>query len=365
MRKPLLFTILALGAGSLAAQISITSTNVPVSGDTIRVTDVNIATLPSYTATGANMVWQFDSVKATGQSMRDFKGPVAAGYMFGISSSDYGEKVADSIPIPGIITLKNVYNFYRKNGTTSFNLDAIGMTMQGFGVPNTFSDKDEMYFFPLNYGDRDSSTFKFSTFTYSAIPFVYKKEGYRITEADGWGTVSTPYGQTQCLRVTTTQYSIDTLKAMLPIFGFTVPINIGFPNYQRSIQWLTLTERIPFMEISGTVTSLGGGEVFLPTTARYRDIKREFVGIKEQEGQIAVSVYPNPVVNELNIVIPLSKNNTLEVFSATGQLVMKKELINTSAVNKHSVDVSGLGAGSYLGRLSNGSTVQNFKFTKQ
>jgi hypothetical protein len=240
------------------------------------------------------------------------------------------------------------------------------MTIQGFGVPNSFSDKDELYFFPLDYTDRDSSNFKFSTFTSTAIPFAYKKQGHRITEADGWGTVSTPYGNTQCLRVVTTQYSIDSIKAVIPVFGFTVPINFGFPNYQRSIQWLSLTERIPYFEVMGTVTQLGGGETFIPTSARYRDVKRDFVGINENtEAQIAVSIYPNPAVNVLNVVIPMDKKYSLEIYNVTGQLVMKTELLNDQALNKHSIDVSGFAAGAYLGTISNGKTVQNFKFNKQ
>jgi hypothetical protein len=367
MKKLLLsaFFITELAAFS---QISITSTNMPVSGDTIRVTDVNLTTIDDYTSTGANYTWSFDSVKALGQTLREFKSPAAAGYVFGISSQDYGEKTADSLSVPtgsSTMVLTDFYDFYRKNGTSSFNLDAFGFKYSGFGIPNIYSDKDEIYTFPLDYGDRDSTTFRVSTFTTTSIPFSYKKVGYRITEADGWGTVTTPYGQAQCLRVITTQYSTDSISMVLPIPGFTVPIVIPVPNYQRDIQWLTLTERIPFMEVSGTVIKFGAIETFVPASARYRDIKRDFVGVKEESAQLSVSIYPNPAINELNIKLPGNKECSLHIYSITGQLILQKNLYSNELENKQTIDVSGLAPGVYLGKITDGKTVQNFKFNKQ
>jgi hypothetical protein len=129
---------------------------------------------------------------------------------------------------------------------------------------------------------------------------------------------------------------------------------------------LSLTERIPYFEVTGTVAQFGGNETFVPTSARYRDVKRDFVGIEENpEAQIAVSIYPNPAVNELNLVIPSNKKYTLEIYNVTGQMVLKKELSNDQSANKHSIDVSGFAAGAYLGKISDGKTVQNFKFNKQ
>lgn len=370
MKKLLLF-IFVTSTFLSGAQISITSTNMPVSGDTARVSVPNILSLthPSntnYTLTGANYFWAFDSLNTNIQKVRKFEPSANSPYFFYFFYPKYGEKIQDSVPnLPAIplgtitLTIKDIWNFYRKNSTTSFNAEGTGMLISGLPVGATYTDEDELYKFPLNYGDRDSTTFKLSTPTTSLIPFVYKKGGYRITEADGWGAVRTPMGTEMCLRVVTTQYSTDTII----ISTLPQPFNkIPFPNYVRSYQWLTLGERVPYFEVTG---NLVGGN-FVANEVRYRDVPRSFVGIKEQENtQHALAIYPNPAVNELNLVIPKGKELELEIYSASGQLVMKKAVANKEAVNKHTIDISKLAQGLYSGVLSDGKSVQNFKFIKQ
>jgi hypothetical protein len=70
-------------------------------------------------------------------------------------------------------------------------------------------------------------------------------------------------------------------------------------------------------------------------------------------------------MNELNIVIPKTKELSLEIYSSTGQLVMSKTITNKEMMNLHTINISEFGAGLYSGRLGDGRTVQNFKFIKQ
>lgn len=367
--KKLILIALVLISALTNAQITITSTNMPVSGDSARV---SLPTIPSllnpantnYTLTGANFFWKFDSLNTNNQAVRQFQPSSASPYFFYFFFPKYGEKIQDSVPgLPAIplgtvsLTMKNIWNFYKKVSTTSFNAEGTGMTISGIPVGATYTDEDELYEFPLNYGNRDSTTFKLSTPSTSLIPFVYKKRGYRITQADGWGNVRTPLGTQPCLRVVTTQYSQDTIMLTSPI-----TLNIPFPNYVRSYQWLTIGEKIPYFEVSG---NLVGGN-FTPTMVRYRDIPRSFAGINEmQEQQLAFAIYPNPTINELNILVPKSKDLSLEVYNLSGQLIVKKNLSNNEILNKHTIDISGLSQGLYNGKLSDGKSVQNFKFIKQ
>jgi hypothetical protein len=309
------------------------------------------------------MIWAFDSLNTNNQAVRQFQPSSASPYFFYFFFPKYGEKIQDSVPnLPAIplgtisLTIKNIWDFYKKVSTTSFNAEGTGMTISGLPLGATYTDEDELYKFPLYYGRRDSTTFKLSTPTTSLIPFVYKKRGYRITEADGWGYVRTPFGTEPCLRVVSTQYSQDTIMLTSPI-----TFNIPFPNYVRTYQWLTLGEKIPYFEVSGNLVANN----FTPTQVRYRDTPRSFVGIKENESQHALAIFPNPAVNELNFVIPKSGEMSVEVFSQTGQLVMKRTVTNNEVMNKHTLDISKLATGLYSGVLSDGKTVQNFKFIKQ
>lgn len=363
--KTLLFFLFCLCIFNLKSQISITSTNMPVSGDTCRYSKASLTSIGNYTATGPSYNWDFSTLDSTGQDIRKFVPSSATPYSFYFFAK-YGEKTLDSVPIPAIpgfpLSMKNLYSFYKKNGTMSFNAEGLGITISGIpvGASPIASNDDELYLFPLNYLNRDSTTFNFSTPTFSSIPFIYKKHGYRITEVDGFGTITTPYGTDTCIRVVTTQYAIDSLI----INAIPAPFNrLGFPNYVRSYQWLTRSEKIPYLEITGNV-SFGN---FTPTQAKYRDKKRIFVGIKEENLNLALSVYPNPTTNDLMVITPKNEGSIkAELIDMQGKLVFEKTLDNNSFVaNQHRLEVSSLAKGLYILNLSNVSGKQSLKISIQ
>ncbi len=348
------------------AQISITNTSMPLSGDTIRYSSATLASVGNYTATGANYVWNFSSLIPNSQKLREFKASLSTPYGFFFFPPKYGEKITDTVKlpvaVPGIPTITDIYNFYKKTATV-FAVEGLGIKLAGFPVPNFYTDEDELYNFPLNYTDRDSTTFKFSTITSTLIPFVYKKQGYRITEADGWGSITTPYGTDNCLRVITTQYSIDTLRGSLTVGTFTVPFNFGFPNNQRSYQWLTTGEKIPYLEVSGNLV----GTAFTPTQVKYRDHIQSFVGIKEQDLELALSVFPNPTNNQLVIITPQHQGAIqAEMVNLQGKVVLSQLLTqNSDIANQHLLNVSGLAKGLYVLNLSTPTSKQSLKISVQ
>jgi hypothetical protein len=368
MKKNLLFILVSSFALSLTSQISITQINMPVSGDTCRYSNAKLSSVGDYTTTGTNYPWIFDTLRPTSQAIREFKAVANTPYTylaFLLGAAAYGEKTIDTVKIPSIpglpsISITDIYNFYNKSSAL-FKTEGVGVKLNGIPVPNLNSDDDELYFFPLNYTDRDSSTFRFSTLTTTLVPFQYIKQGYRITKADGWGSITTPYGTANCLRIVTTQYSIDTIKVFnVPIFG---TVAFGFPNYQRSYQWLTLGEKIPYLEVSGNVVAGN----FTPTQAKYRDSNRSFVGIKEENTALAISVFPNPSSNQLTIITPKNTGSIVaEIVDLQGKLVLHKDLINNSEiVNQHQLDVSNLSKGVYVLNLSNISGKQTLKISVQ
>jgi hypothetical protein len=384
MKKNLLTLLINFFAFSLFSQISITASDMPVSGDTIRYSNARLSSVGDYTTTGANHTWHFDTLVSVSQAIRSFKTITQTPYSiysFTWGPTALGEKVIDTVPLPNIpipgipsIKITNLYNFYSKKPSftpTRFVTEGTGVTItfSGTSVPlaNTYSDEDELYNFPLSYLDRDSTTFRFSTYsslTASLIPITYIKQGHRITEVDGWGTVATPHGTVSCIRVVTTQYSIDTLKGTvtLPIIG-TQPFAFGFPNYVRSYQWLTNGEHIPYFEVSGTLN----GTNFNPNQARYRDNYINFVGIKEQSLNLALSVFPNPSTHQLTIIT--SKDNgsiKAELVDLQGKVVLSSNLNdNSNMVNQHVIDVSGFAKGMYILNLSNLEGKQSLKISIQ
>ena len=253
-----LFTLLAILLTCTAfGQITITNSNMPGSHDTIRYSGATPNSI-NYDTTGANITWDFSNLVATSQGLYEYKpglqiNPIYSAF-FGLTS--YGRLVADSVSL-GIATLKNIYDFYQ-NSTSAFKAVGRGLSYQGIPIPSNYSDDDEIYQFPLNYTDHDSSTFEVS-FDLSTTLQLFQK-GYRISDVDGWGTVITPHGTYNCLRIVSSIYEHDSL-----VFnGFSLP---GFDRVSREIKWLSTNEKIPVVEVDGAVFN----GTFNPNTLRYRD----------------------------------------------------------------------------------------------
>jgi hypothetical protein len=146
-----------------------------------------------------------------------------------------------------------------------------------------YKDDDEIYQFPLNYGDVDTSTFNFK-FSIPGDLFALVQSGTRVNNADGWGTIKTPFGEYKdVLRLKTFVDEIDTVTSQFGKF----PI----PRMTLTYRWLSTTERIPVMEIQGTIVAQTGK--FTPTQVRYRDgfIGKLSSSAIETEG---LKLFPNP-----------------------------------------------------------------------
>jgi hypothetical protein len=333
--------------------ITLGNSNMPSSGDTLRYSSALPNTVSNYTSTGTNFTWNFNYLTPVNQGVRSFKAALLTPYaFFFLGLNEYGEKIADTLGA-GPITMTNYYNYYKKQTSPSaYIADGVGITFSSVPVPSYYSDKDELYHFPMTYPKYDSTTFKFSTSTNSMIPIKYSKTGYRVTVVDGWGSITTPYGTANCLRVITTQYSQDSVKNTL------IPgLSVGFPNIQRSYQWLTVSGRIPYLEISGAV--VGGS--FTPAQVRYRDIPRTITGIEEMHMDQGFTMYPNPVSRDLHI--GLTQSAQIRIYNITGQLV--KEIMVNNPENAMVIDVSTLENGLYTVQVGEGINTRSFKFIKE
>lgn len=263
MKKILL--ILSLVLSQLAfSQITLTSADMPVNGDTIRFTtamlDANV--LANYQRGGANQVWDFGSLVPISQTVNNFVSSSQTTYS-GVPTDRVGVLFADTLSLGGN-SVNDVYNFV--NSTSSdFSIDYRAVTVQT-GIPlfptilieDPYSNKDEIFQFPLDYQDRDSSTFNF-VFNNAIFSIYYGSSGYRINDVDGWGSVTTPYGTFNALRVVTDMVSVDSIS-----FGTQ---NVVVPSHLREYQWIAKGERIPVMKVYGLVTA----GIFTPTTVEFRD----------------------------------------------------------------------------------------------
>jgi hypothetical protein len=268
-----IFVLLMCCVSSLSmAQIQISQAHMPSLGDTIRYTNASAGSF-DFKATGANYNWDFTGLGYINQDIYSFKSLLSAYptlILNGMPIGAFGYKITDSV-VMGPIELRNIYNFYEKKTSgwlgvgTAFTMPLMGNPVPTGGV---YSDKDEIFTFPLKYNDKDSTTFKVVTplgISQSVSFGSFTQKGYRINKVEGWGKISTPYANAvSCIMVTSRIVEHDSIALAIPL---QTPINFAFPAVRIEIKWLSTTEKIPLLEVSGT--EIAG--VFTPTFIRYRD----------------------------------------------------------------------------------------------
>jgi len=246
------------------AQITIDDSHMPTSGDSLRFSlgILDTTLLFNYENSGSNLVWDFDSLIPLRQGVNIYSSSAQSPYNI---SNRIAEKIVDTLAF-GDFEFYDVYNFYSTT-SSKFSMDYRGVSLPtGLSFPfpsvlkiaESYADEDEIYQFPLAYLDRDSSTFNFE-YRNSLIGVYYGSSGYRINEVDAWGSLTTPYGTFDCIRVVTDIVGSDSLS-----FGTT---NFSINNHQREYKWLSNQLKMPALTVSGNVI----GEVFIPTTVEYRD----------------------------------------------------------------------------------------------
>lgn len=362
------FTLsLVIGLSSITlaqTPLTLNNTNMPNNTDTLRYTNAQLSSLSNYTATGLNFNWNFSSLVPLSQGLREFKSPLATPYaIFFLSFTGSAEKVADTlVSIPLIVSLTNYYLFYRKSNSNpnAYLADGAGLSVAGIPLPSYYSDKDELYNFPMTYPKYDSTTFRFSTPNSTLTPFVYSSNGTRATRVDGWGTITTPFGTAPCLRLVSNVYAKDSIKtAFFPI---------AFTNNTRSYQWLTNVPvngkniRIPMLEVSGSV--FNGS--FTPTQVRYRDNFLTTLPLNNETHLNTVAFYPNPVNDHLYFNSSEQLNGvSLRIFDVNGKEVYQELLTKQNSGNTGSLVLSHLSPGIYTVKLQKEVQTDVFKFIKQ
>lgn len=272
LMRNFIFLFLVFIGAMLQGQITINNTHMPKDGDSLRfsLAELDTALITNYQNAGANLTWNFDSLVPIRQGLSEYIASAQSPYNI---SNRIGEKLADTIDFAGTV-FYDAYNFYSSD-TSSFSITHRGATAPtglSFPFPSTlkiaqsYSNADEVYQFPLDYLDRDSSTYDF-VYSNTLVNAYVGSSGYRINEVDAWGSLTTPYGTFNCIRVVTDIVGYDTVSS-----GST---NTRIDSHQREYKWLTTQFEIPALTISGVVDS----GIFTPSIIRYRDSVRNVPSI--------------------------------------------------------------------------------------
>lgn len=242
-------------------QITITKNDLPNAGDNISYSNASVQGFNfNPKKTGANQTWNYSNLKPTSQGVYNYVTSLSTPYLAYFFNT-IGIKTQDTLNL-GIIKFSDIYDFYKKTDS-KFSIVGRGFSYSGLPLPASFEIEDKIYNFPLKFGDKDSTPFYFKlTDPTGTLPFRYAQTGWRVTNVDGWGNITTPYGSFDCIRVKTKLMTTDTIT----LLGFSVPIRRTSYEYR----WLTNGEKIPILQINGNET-FGN---FTVTQVIYRDIQR-------------------------------------------------------------------------------------------
>ncbi|RYY15121.1 MAG: T9SS type A sorting domain-containing protein, partial [Cytophagaceae bacterium] len=125
-----------------------------------------------------------------------------------------------------------------------------------------------------------------------------RRRRQRSNLPDGWGTLTTPFGTYQTLRIVTTIIDVDSA-----VIGTTTIPATTLPT-QREYKWLAKGVHVPLLTI--TTTEVAG--VQQVTGVEYRDIYRKITPLAAHSALLdaGLSLYPNPsaVGTALRLAVP-------------------------------------------------------------
>lgn len=350
MKQSLLIAAAFLVVAPLTAQITLGSSDFVHAGDSVRVSySVNGTGNVDQTLTGANYLWDFSSLQPGAQQMLRYAVPTAIPFNF-LSDIAVLNPTPDSLPLIGSVPTD--FTDYFKNSNSSFRQNGLSFTyapLGNFSVPVIFSASDYIYRFPMNHGNMDTSNAHYSF----NIPnlLYFGQDIHRENNVDGWGTLITPYGTFQCLRLVSYVQRIDTI-GIDSVNGFSNPRPL-----EIQYKWLAAGMKIPVLEVDAQVIA----STELVTNVIYQDSLRSNVfqvGINEAETPLSFTgVYPNPASGQCMVAYQLSEPAAVSIglYDLSGREVKAPQEYTGNAGNHtETLDLEGLAPGLYQVRIVSG-----------
>lgn len=233
------------------------------------------------------------------------------------------------LPIP--FEVSEPFFFYR-NDEAGYYQTGNAFSVEGLPIITQNDISDRVLTFPLEYGNIDSTHSAFLT----SVPLLgaYGQSGTRVSTVDGWGTITTPDGDYDVLRISAKRELTDTL--FIEQFGtgqqIVRPIQFDFmwisPNVPGPILEMTVINDV----VVSARMNAGTG------TVNTAEAKLE-----------GVTFFPNPAKDRVYIDWGSHSAGTMRIYSAQGKLLISENVVSDS------IDISALPAGVYIAEFSSDS----------
>jgi hypothetical protein len=270
MRFTTLSLFLALFVTMANAQVTITQNEMPFAGDELFRTQAVLNPLLNYNATGANFTWNFNNLVAQAQTSRSYQTVGSTNFVYALVYADIflnsnrANHATDGVDVPfyDVLPIENPYTFYFRSGSV-YRKVGYGAEVAGIPLPITMAQQDVVYQLPLNFGNTSTSNSSYSIDIPTLAYYGYSQE--RNNVVDGWGTINTPAGSFNALRVKTTIAGRDTIQVDQVSLGFAIERPLV-----TEYKWLSPGRRVPILQVN-TSTVFG---VELITEIFFYDVER-------------------------------------------------------------------------------------------
>lgn len=352
----ILLIMLAVIPASIRAQITITSNDMPNTGDTLRYSMAKASSITAYNfqTTGSNHKWDFSSLQHSGQDVDTFVTVISTPILYYPSFITNANQAKKGPKMSlGTFSLTNVYDFYKKS-TNSYTHVGFAATFNSVPIPTLYSSPDYEYRFPLTYGQTDSCNFGYNI----TIPtiFSYKNQSKRVNTVDGWGEITTPAGTFQAIRIKSVITSRDSVALD------SLPISIPPTTTVRTeYKWLANGYRTPIL--TAVQPSIG------PITVTYLDTYKPISGIENSEDKtIFFEAWPNPADKNIFLMVnyfpEASEPLYWHLYHPTGKLIKQGNVHR--GTQPTTIDLEDIASGLYFISIQQGPRYsQSIKIIKK
>lgn len=313
---------------ALRGQITIESTDLPSAPFTFPVADAAGIDLPEYQEGGEGLTWDFSAIEPLATSDLNYVGisETPTTYQFFFNSPFVPQYQAthanegEGIDLV-FVTIDDFFFFYKNTGS-SYNIVGYGGTVNGIPIPSQTNPIDIVYTFPMTYGQTHESASAWDI----EIPTIgsYAQSLNRSYEVDGWGTVITPAGTFEAIRVRMVTEIEDNL------FIEALGQELSFNRNSIAYQWLAPGQGIPVIEIT---------ETFGAATVRYKTDNSTITHVTKSDREV-VRLYPTLCSHQL-FIEGWAAGDRFDLYNLKGQRVRSFD-------QAQEVSVSGLPAGCYI-----------------
>lgn len=374
-RLILLFSVFATMQAMAQTPITLTRADFPKPTansplpDSVLYTTANGANTTAETINGVSQSWS--EAGLTGSTAYQSFVPMSATplvFQLAFLSCDYAQPLVNGGTFGSGTTggsLSDAYEYYDySNSKLQIKGFGANITISGVAapLPALYSSPDVIYVFPITYGNKDSSNSSFNISLPLTLPaplnnvtVTVKRTQKRVNEVDSWGSISTPAGTFDVLRVVSNIDRVDSFKTSF--------FDIGTPTNPIEYKWLAAGKKIPVLQINGnnvagtftktTTTFWGAGAIPQATSNEISNLN-------------TLLAYPNPVIENATITFSLKIASTVdvEVVSITGEKVANFHFNKQAGTFSEMLPLQTLKSGNYVISCKAGNEILSSKMIK-